>query len=406
MNKKFELVATNCNSEKWQSSLKREVEFSKKYDDIRGEFNIDYNRILHSTAFRRLKHKTQVFFGTKNDHVCTRIEHVLHVKSISQTICNELGLNSDLAAAISIGHDIGHPPFGHEGERIISALAVNAGMNQFWHEQNSLKVADNIVTLEEKDGIKRNLNLTYSVRDGLISHCGEVDENGLKPRQENLDLNCIKAPNQVSPYTWEAAVVKISDKIAYMGRDIEDAIRLEILDKVQLDELKNTLDKNFSFKNIEKINTTNLIHNLIMNLVENSSAEKGLCFSEDYFKLMNAVKAYNYQNIYRHKRLSYYQKYAQLILTSLFDVLVGTYKNGNLDFSEIERFYPQVKMNFYKWLVKYSDIEKDRRESLGYGNKIVYSVYDESSYKEAILMYISLMSDQFALSQFEQVVSF
>jgi len=405
MKNKFKSVAIEEGSEKWEKCISREDSIYHKSDDIRNEFSRDYNRILHSTAFRRLKHKTQVFFGTKNDHICTRIEHVHHVVSISQTICRELGLNSDLASAIAIGHDIGHPPFGHEGERIISDLALNSGLDKFWHEQNSLKVADYIVTLESNDGIKRNLNLTYAVRDGLISHCGEVDENGIKPRAENIDLNLIQETNQYPPFTWEAAVVKISDKIAYMGRDIEDALRLQILDKQQLEELKLTLTKSLGYK-FEKINTTNLIHNLIMDLVENSSPELGLNFSEDYFMLMNSIKKYNYQHIYRHKRLSQYQKYARLILSALQDVLNSVYSNGNVDFEEIERFYPDVKYNFYKWLIKYSDIDLEKRNELGYGNKLVYTIKDEKSFKEAVLMYISLMSDQFALSQFEQIVSF
>lgn len=405
MRNQFNNVATFEGSEKWEISIGRENSISNKSDDIRNEFSRDYNRILHSNAFRRLKHKTQVFFGTKNDHICTRIEHVHHVVSISQTICRELGLNSDLASAISIGHDIGHPPFGHEGERIISDIALKSGLNKFWHEQNSLKVADYIVTLESQDGIKRNLNLTYAVRDGLISHCGEVDENGIKPRKDNFDLNLISQPNQYQPYTWEAAVVKISDKIAYMGRDIEDALRLQILDKQQLNELKLTLSQSLGY-NFEKVNTTNLIHNMIMNLVENSNPENGLNFSDDYFKLMNAVKSYNYQHIYRHKRLSHYQKYARLILTSLYEVLFSVYSDEKLDFSEIERFYPDVKNSFNKWLIKYSDLDLKLRDELAYGNKVVYSIKDENSFKEAVLMYISLMSDQYALSQFEQIVSF
>lgn len=403
--KKFEEVSITEKSEKWNFCIKREGVLKNKSNDIRNEFSRDYNRILHCTAFRRLKHKTQVFFATKNDHICTRIEHVHHVVSISQTICRELGLNSDLASAIAIGHDIGHPPFGHEGERIISELAQKSELDKFWHEQNSLKVADYIVTLEGQDGIKQNLNLTYAVRDGLVSHCGEVDENGIKPRDDNFDLNLITQPNQFAPYTWEAAVVKISDKIAYMGRDIEDALRLQILDNAQLDKLKSTLYKNIGYST-QKINTTNLIHNLILDLVENSSPITGLNFSEEYFNLMNSIKSYNYQNIYRHQRLSHYQKYARLIIETLVDVLFSIYSNHNLDFSEIERFYPEVKNNFYKWLVKYSDIDLEKRKNLGYGNKLVYTINEEKSYKEAVLMYVSLMSDQFALSQFEQIVSF
>ncbi len=402
--KRFAEVATFQNSDKWEASIVRQTEMYKKSDDIRNEFARDYNRILHSNAYRRLKHKTQVFYGTRNDHICTRIEHVQHVAAISSTISQELGLNIDLVSAIALGHDLGHAPFGHEGETILSKLAQKSGMQKFWHEQNSLVVADKIETLAGLDGKRRNLNLTYAVRDGLISHCGEVDENGLKPRDEAVDLYSIERPNQYAPFTWEACVVKIADKIAYLGRDIEDALRLKMLNTQQLDELKDTLKTNFG-STIEKVNTTNLVHGFILDLVEHSTPETGLAFSDEYFQLMNNIKKFNYKHIYKHKRLMYYNKYAALILESIFEALDDAWDTLP-GLSGLLRFYPQLTMNFRNWLVRYTDLDEDDKAMQEYEIPVVYKIGNRQQYSAAVLMYIALMSDYYALEQFEQLVAF
>ena len=274
MIKKFENEQANENNPKWDNMIKREKKIYKRKNDLRSEFERDYTRIIHCTAYRRLKHKTQVFYSPENDHICTRIEHVAHVESISYTIAKYLGLNQELTRAIAIGHDIGHSPFGHEGEKILNSLSTEEIGEKFWHEKNGLDMVDNIELLEDTMKNKQNLNLTYAVRDGIISHCGEIDENCLKPREEFIDLKEYQYPNQFSPYTWEGCIVKIADKISYLGRDIEDAISVGILDEklLSLYELLN-LD---SSKNV--INNTVIINDLITDLCENSSLEKGLCF--------------------------------------------------------------------------------------------------------------------------------
>ena len=203
MTKKFEKVAANENNPKWENMIKRESEIYKRQNDMRSDFERDYTRIIHCNAYRRLKHKTQVFFSPENDHICTRIEHVMHVESVSYTIAKCLGLNTELTKAIASGHDLGHSPFGHEGEYILSEIAQKEYGENFWHEKNGLDYIDNIELLEDYNKNKQNLNLTYAVRDGIISHCGEIDENGLKPREETIDLEQYINKNQNSPYTWE-----------------------------------------------------------------------------------------------------------------------------------------------------------------------------------------------------------
>ena len=205
--------SANINNPKWNNIISRTAPLYSR-NDIRSEFDRDYTRIIHSNGYRRLKHKTQVFFSPSNDHVCTRIEHVNHVESISYTIANYLGLNTELTKAISASHDIGHTPFGHRGERILSEISQRDVGIKFWHEQNGLNMVDNIELLEDNNRYKKNLDLTYGVRDGIICHCGEIDENSIKPRNEFIDLNTYLYPNQYAPYTWEGCVVKVSDKIS------------------------------------------------------------------------------------------------------------------------------------------------------------------------------------------------
>ncbi len=232
----FQGCAMVDGNSKFKKSIKRFSDLYSNIGEIRTEFGRDYTRILHSTAYRRLKHKTQVFFATTNDHICTRIEHVNHVTSVSRTISSYLCLNTELVEAIAIGHDIGHAPFGHKGEQVLNGLCQKhlSSTHTFWHERNSLRLADYIETLEGPNGQHVNLNLTYAVRDGLICHCGEVDDASLCPRDEAFDLETIGKAATTSPYTWEGCVVKISDKIAYLGRDIEDAKTLNILSKNNL----------------------------------------------------------------------------------------------------------------------------------------------------------------------------
>ncbi|MBO7640097.1 MAG: HD domain-containing protein, partial [Treponema sp.] len=234
MKDSFAQVRMDENNPKWMQAIKRENSLYNRGNGIRSEFDRDYTRILHCESYRRLKHKTQVFYAPQNDHICTRMEHVGHVASVSSTIAKHLGLNQELTQAIAIGHDIGHAPFGHTGEHILNSLMIqkdgNNAPRKFWHERNSLFFADYIDTLQDPEGNEKNLDLTYAVRDGLICHCGEIDQQGLSPRNEAMDLYNIKRPGLIAPYTWEGCIVKVSDKIAFLGRDLEDARTYHILD--------------------------------------------------------------------------------------------------------------------------------------------------------------------------------
>ncbi len=171
--------------------------------DFRGEYFRDTTAIIHSYPFRRLKHKTQVFFSPKNDHICTRIEHVMHVASIAAAICKAVGLDPDLAWAIGLGHDLGHTPFGHTGEKIIRNMRKDSG--GFNHEIYSLRIVDHLI------GYGKGLNLTYAVRDGIVTHCGERFEQFIVPEKEEKDLSAIDNLDRY-PSTWEGAVVRMETK--------------------------------------------------------------------------------------------------------------------------------------------------------------------------------------------------
>ncbi len=267
--KKFESVAMVPGSEKWEKAISRTEELYNPISGdtpMRSEFDRDYTRIINCNAYRRLKHKTQVFFSPKNDHICTRIEHVNLVESISNTISNYLGLNSELTRAIAVCHDIGHSPFGHQGERILSEIAQREYGEKFWHAGNGLHTVEDLELLADLNGHKKNLNLTYSVRDGILAHSGEPIKEGQKTRDEFIDLKEFNSSNKFAPYTWEACAVKIADNISYLGRDIEDAIEMKLI---------NERDLYFFNKAIEKINVNNssIIGYLIRDLCENSSIE-------------------------------------------------------------------------------------------------------------------------------------
>ena len=318
--KEFEGVAAVQGNAKWENIIKREVPLYQRTNDIRSPFERDYTRIIHSTAYRRLKHKTQVFFSPENDHICTRSEHVTHVESISYTIAHHLGLNTELTRAIATAHDIGHSPFGHQGEKILSKISERDVGEKFWHERNGMIMVDKVELLENPDGDKFNLDLTYGVRDGIISHCGEIDENRLKPRDEFIDLYDYAYPNEYAPYTWEGCVVKISDKISYLGRDIIDAVTLGILDE-RLESLHGLL-------NVDgKINNTVIINDFIYDLCVNSSVENGLCFSEKMFNRLNEIKKFNYKYIYLSDKLKVSMDYFELILNTIYNFLKDLHSN-------------------------------------------------------------------------------
>ncbi len=406
----FKDFAANENNKNWDKLIERNGQLYRRTDDVRSEFLRDYTRILHSNAYRRLKHKTQVFFNIDNDHICTRMEHVNHVESVSSTIANYLGLNPELTKAISLGHDLGHAPFGHPGEKILSEIAEKYLGKTFWHERNSLRIVDDIELLEDTTNNFRNLSLTYAVRDGIISHCGEVDENGLHPRENLIPLEQFESPGQYQPATWEGCIVKISDKIAYLGRDIEDAIELGFItdkDKKILIDMARVSDES-------ALNTTVIINNMINDICRNSSPDKGICLSQKFVEQMDELKEYNYDHIYRHERLKPFARYSKLVVTEMFDLLYNCF-DGKNTWNSLKtklHFTPKIYKAFTGWLAHYCNVdslpEGPIRESgkLCLNHKIFGDLSNEEDYIRAILYFIAGMTDKYIITLYSELLSY
>lgn len=387
--KAFESVAMNESNPKYHQAVKRENALYPRDTDKRDEFERDYTRILHCEAFRRLKHKTQVFYAPHNDHVCTRIEHSLLVVSVAKTICHALGLNESLACAIALAHDLGHAPFGHHGEDCLNKLIASetAGTQEkkpsrqtdFWHERNSLFFADFIETLPTPDGGQKCLDLTYATRDGIICHCGEADcDKSLRPRKDAINLYTIAGAGSVAPFTWEGCVVRLSDTISYLGRDIEDAIQYGIISEADL-------------KTLSIDNKTKLINDLITALCNESSIDKGLCYPAKIAEHIKRVKTFCIEKIYNNWRLLAFKDYAWVVLKTLYDVLINRYKSGEL------RYCPTLSQNFGEWLSRYES-QKSAFERPALDEK--------DSYKKCVIEYISGLSDMYALRLYNEVISF
>ena len=411
MNKRiFQDVAVTKDNPNWEKLTSRQSQLYSREDDIRSPFARDYTRVLHSMAYRRLKHKTQVFFNIDNDHICTRMEHVSHVDSVSSTIAKELGLNDELTKAIAMAHDLGHAPFGHQGETVIRGISKKYLKKDFWHEQNGLRFVDKIELLEDNYKVKKNLDLTYAVRDGIISHCGEVDENGLMPRDISISIDDFDEAGKFQAATWEGCIVKMADKIAYVGRDIEDAITLGILDQTA----QNELVKMARFHDQNAVNTTVIMHNMIIDICQNSSPDKGIILSAKLNKQLKEIKDFNYNHIYKHPRLNPYIQYSELVITQLFEALNDLYdaKHTWDGLAINKRYAPILFSSFELWLSKYCDssivpVGSLKEESLKCENEKIYRKLETKElYIQAIIDYISGMTDRFAIAAFNELLQF
>ena len=335
---------------------------SRTGGDVRSPYYRDTTAIIHSSPFRRLKHKTQVFFAPSNDHICTRMEHVLHVASIATAICRAMGLDDEMAWAIGMGHDLGHTPFGHIGEHILSDLMVKNGFQPFEHEINGLRVVDFL----------SHLNLTYAVRDGIISHCGEHFIRSLTPDFRVKDLDSITTKVGIRPATWEGCIVRFSDQIAYLGRDFEDASRLGIVSRTEVPEIC-----------VKVLGSTNgeIINTLVEDMIRTSGKEGCIAFSEDVFEAVKVMKDFNYKHIYLSPMLEGYEKYFRRLINLIYEYLSELLDRNGFEREPYLKEGNMLSAGFYNFIIekKESYIEHD-----GNLNRIVFD-------------YISGMSDNFCI---------
>ena len=248
---------------------------------IRTEFQRDRDRIIHSKSFRRLMHKTQVFLAPEGDHFRTRLTHTIEVSQIARTIARALNLNEDLTEAIALGHDLGHTPFGHNGEDVLNSVHPGG----FHHNLQRLRVVDVL----EATSSRRGMNLTAEVRDGIVNHTGSG-----------------------KPFTLEGQVVKISDRVAYINHDIDDALRSGV---ISMEDIPKTALELFGYSHRERIN------NMVTDLVKNSDGREEISQSPQFREELNKLRTFMFSHVYKSGRVKREEDLAkvEVVISSLYN---------------------------------------------------------------------------------------
>jgi dGTPase len=337
---------------------------------IRPPFYRDADRIIHSRAYARYIDKTQVFFLVDNDHVTHRVLHVQLVSKIARTIGRSLSLNEDLIEAISLGHDIGHVPYGHFGEKILSDLCEKNGIGKFLHNVQSIQFLD---VIEDCD-------LTIQVLDGILCHNGEVHGKTLKPYGDiswesfQSKLEGIKAEKDFCPMTIEGCVVRIADTIAYLGRDLQDALEVNIIQDLS-DFPQNCIDL-FGINDRKDINWA-VLDTLIKDVINNSFGKNTISFSDNVSKCVHDFYEFNKKHIYHN----------HLLLN---------------ESEKVKHMYVAVFNNFLK------DLENENKESFIYSDMmkldwIAPEYFEDASPAEIVRDYIAGMTDRYFEFMFNKI---
>jgi len=285
---------------------------SEERSDYRHAFALDADRILHSKAYTRYIDKTQVFYLVANDHITHRVLHVQLVSRIARTIGRFLGLNEDLIEAVSLAHDIGHPPFGHDGERILDELCRRHGLASFQHNLQSVRFLDRI----ERQG--QGWNLSLQTLDGIMCHDGEIHEQRLVPRGhktfDDFDREMAEKSRDpkkpLTPMTLEGCVVRMADTIAYIGRDIEDAIELKLIDRSEIPRSCQEV--------LGRTNGT-IVYRLVTDLIANGVKDGGIGLSAEISQALSELKRFNYQRIYLNPAIKWGLDKIRVCYQALFE---------------------------------------------------------------------------------------
>lgn len=293
---------------------------------FRGPYSRDRDHILYSGSFRRYIGKTQViyFAASFDEQLSNRSIHTLQVSQIARTIGKALNLNLDLIEAIALGHDLGHTPFGHDGEEILQDICRKKKIGLFFHNVHSLRIVDKLA-----DACK-GMNLTFQVRDGILSHDGEINEKYLKPYRNKTESDLIDYCQRKSqggqvhivPATLEGCVVRMSDAISYVGQDFEDAIRIGILKK---EELPEGVKKDLGESN------TDIINSLVTDIIINSYNRDEISYSSNIAKRLFELKKFNTERIYKNPGLKTKKTRLKTAFIYLFDKFLDDLKKGNED---------------------------------------------------------------------------
>ncbi|MBE6138363.1 MAG: HD domain-containing protein [Firmicutes bacterium] len=347
---------------------KEAIRFNKIIEDFRPNYFRDIDRIIHSLSYSRYIDKTQVFTRQKNNHITKRMLHVQLVSKIARTIGRALCLNEDLIEAISLGHDIGHVPYGHVGERILNDLSLANNQGYFLHNVQSVRTFMNL----EKNG--KGSNLTVQVLDGILCHNGEEFLQKYEYKHKSADQflqdyqNCYldkKNNSNIVPMTLEGCVVRVSDGIAYLGRDVEDAIRLGI---ITVGDLPDSITKVLGSNNHDIINI------IIADIIEHSLDKPYIIMSKEIYEAMNELKSFNYKYIYHKSNESEDLKNARMMFETLFEKNLE-YLNNNDTSKDIFTIYL---------------------------NDMDPNYIEENTNERIVIDYIAGMTDEFFVSQYNK----
>jgi dGTPase len=356
-----------CKSNKGQRRVQEAV--SDK-TNLRPTFFHDSDKIMHSSAYSRYMDKTQVFSLFENDHITHRALHVQFVSKIGRDIGRCLGLNEDLIEAIAVGHDLGHPPYGHDGEQILNSICQKNDIGTFCHSAQSVRWLMDL----EFEG--KGLNLTLQVLDGILAHNGEMLSRKYEPVlkktwEDFLDeyQKCLRINDyykKLFPMTLEGCVVRISDVIAYIGRDIEDAITIKLVERK---DIPKQIAKTLGDANDQ------IIHRLVLDLIHNSYDKPFLSFSQNVFTALNQLKKFNYKSIYNNSKIKTQNQKINNMFEQLFTAYCEHIKNNN------------QKSAVYQYFLKHMP-----------------STYANSTPLERkVIDFISGMTDDFFNNQFQQL---
>ncbi len=336
--------------------------------DFRPTFYRDIDRILYSLAYTRYLDKTQVFTHGGNDHLQRRMTHVQFVSKIARTIGRALSLNEDLIEAAALGHDLGHTPFGHLGESILNEISLENGMGYFNHNIESVRVLMNI------ENYGKGLNITIPVLDAIMCHNGEVALGKYEPvkkskkqflKEYELAYTDKEVIKNMRPMTLEGCVVRISDLIAYLGKDIEDGIRCHLITKEDIPEDITTV---LGSSNKEIVNT------IITDIIKNSYDRNFIKLSDAVYEAMEKLKSFNYKYIYAYAASEEEKNNVRKIFTTLFNVYL-------------------------------EDLESENKDSIIYTNYLnnMSEEYLKTQPKRIVIDYLAGMTDEYIVRQYNNL---
>jgi len=300
----------------------RRVHDARLEEGYRQTFSVDVDRILHSRAYTRYIDKTQVFYLIHHDHITHRVLHVQLVSKIARSIGRYLGLNEDLIEAIALGHDIGHTPFGHDGERFLSELCRASGIGDFHHNVQSVQFLDRV----ERKG--KGWNLCLQTLDGILCHDGEVHNQTLRPErnktfemiENEMTLKKENPLTQLMPMTLEGCVVRMADTISYIGRDIEDAIRLNMIKRSDLPK-----------ESVDVLGNTNgtIVYHLVTDIINTSFQNTYIAFSPEISEALKRLKDFNLERIYMNPKIKKDTDTIKTLFGILFEKYLDDIENEN-----------------------------------------------------------------------------